>query len=62
VILTYQRDICIPGTKMKEKKARVVDALHDAGATIEAGIVPGSVLALPKVIPELDKVKIEGLI
>src|SRR5262249_53338569 len=46
-------------TEMKEKKARVEDALHATRAAVEEGIVPGGGLALIRAIPALDK--IEGL-
>ncbi|MBI5836474.1 MAG: chaperonin GroEL [Candidatus Eisenbacteria bacterium] len=42
-------------TEMKEKKARVEDALHATRAAVEEGIVPGGGLALIRSIPALDK-------
>ncbi len=42
-------------TEMKEKKARVEDALHATRAAVEEGIVPGGGLALIRAIPALDK-------
>lgn len=45
--------------EMKEKKARVEDALHATRAAVEEGIVPGGGVALLRTIPALDKVKFE---
>jgi hypothetical protein len=45
---------------MKEKKARVEDALHATRAAIEEGIVPGGGVALVRCIQELDDYKLEG--
>src|SRR6267378_1391745 len=42
-------------TEMKEKKARVEDALHATRAAVEEGIVPGGGVALLRSIPALDK-------
>jgi chaperonin GroEL len=47
-------------TEMKEKKARVEDALHATKAAVEEGIVPGGGVALLRCIPVLDKLKLEG--
>ncbi len=47
-------------TEMKEKKARVEDALHATRAAMEEGIVPGGGVALLRCISTLDKVKLEG--
>jgi len=47
-------------TEMKEKKARVEDALHATKAAVEEGIVPGGGIALLRCIPILDKMKLEG--
>jgi len=47
-------------TEMKEKKARVEDALHATKAAVEEGIVPGGGVALIRAIPALDKLKLEG--
>jgi chaperonin GroEL len=47
-------------TEMKEKKARVEDALHATRAAVEEGIVPGGGVALLRAIPALDKMKLEG--
>ncbi len=46
--------------EMKEKKARVEDALHATRAAVEEGIVPGGGVALIRAIPALDKLKLEG--
>ncbi|MBN2619598.1 chaperonin GroEL, partial [candidate division WOR-3 bacterium] len=46
--------------EMKEKKARVEDALHATRAAVEEGIVPGGGVALIRAIPELGKMKLEG--
>jgi chaperonin GroEL len=43
--------------EMKEKKARVEDALHATRAAVEEGIVPGGGVALIRVSGSLDKVK-----
>ena len=44
-------------TEMKEKKARVEDAMHATRAAVEEGIVPGGGVALLRAIPALDKLK-----
>jgi chaperonin GroEL len=41
--------------EMKEKKARVEDAMHATRAAVEEGIVPGGGVALVRCIPALDK-------
>ncbi len=46
--------------EMKEKKARVEDALHATRAAVEEGIVPGGGVALLRCIPALDKLKLDG--
>ena len=46
-------------TEMKEKKARVEDALHATRAAVEEGIVPGGGVALIRAIPALAKVKVD---
>jgi chaperonin GroEL len=46
-------------TEMKEKKARVEDALHATKAAVEEGIVPGGGVALLRCVPVLDKLKLE---
>ena len=48
-------------TEMKEKKARVEDALNATRAAVEEGIVPGGGVALLRTIPELDKLKLDDL-
>lgn len=47
-------------TEMKEKKARVEDALHATRAAVEEGIIPGGGVGLLRTIPALDKLKLEG--
>ena len=47
-------------TEMKEKKARVEDALHATRAAVEEGVVPGGGVAFIRAIPALDKLKLEG--
>jgi chaperonin GroEL len=42
-------------TELKEKKARVEDALHATRAAVEEGIVPGGGVALIRAIPAVDK-------
>jgi chaperonin GroEL len=42
-------------TEMKEKKARVEDAMHATKAAVEEGIVPGGGVALLRTIPALNK-------
>ncbi|WP_457566804.1 chaperonin GroEL [Caldithrix abyssi] len=46
--------------EMKEKKARVEDALHATRAAVEEGIVPGGGVALLRAVKALDKMKLEG--
>jgi chaperonin GroEL len=46
-------------TEMKEKKARVEDALHATRAAVEEGIVPGGGVALLRSLPALDKLKLD---
>jgi len=46
--------------EMKEKKARVEDALHAVRAATEDGIVPGGGVALLRCVSVLDKLEIEG--
>ena len=46
--------------EMKEKKARVEDALNATRAAVEEGIVPGGGVALVRCIPALDKIKIKA--
>jgi chaperonin GroEL len=45
--------------EMKEKKARVEDALHATRAAVEEGIIPGGGVALLRAIPSLDKIKVD---
>jgi chaperonin GroEL len=47
-------------TEMKEKKARVEDALNATRAAVEEGIVPGGGIAFIRSITALSKVKLEG--
>ena len=47
-------------TEMKEKKARVEDALHATRAAVEEGIVPGGGTALIRAQSALDKLTLEG--
>jgi chaperonin GroEL len=47
-------------TEMKEKKARVEDAMHATRAAVEEGIVPGGGVALARCVAALDKLKLEG--
>ena len=47
-------------TEMKEKKARVEDAMHATKAAVEDGIVPGGGVALLRAIEEVAKVKESG--
>ena len=46
--------------EMKEKKARVEDALHACRAAALEGILPGGGVAVLRVIPALDKIKTSG--
>ncbi len=46
-------------TEMKEKKARVEDALHATRAAVEEGIVPGGGVALLRTQPALAKIKVD---
>jgi chaperonin GroEL len=45
-------------TELKEKKARVEDAMHATRAAVEEGIVSGGGVALLRCIPALDKLKV----
>jgi chaperonin GroEL len=47
-------------TEMKEKKARVEDALNATRAAVEEGIVPGGGVAYLRCLPVLEKLKLEG--
>src|SRR5437867_1389407 len=46
-------------TEMREKKARVEDAMHATRAAVEEGIVAGGGVAFLRAIPALEKVKLE---
>ncbi|HXN05798.1 MAG TPA: chaperonin GroEL [Nitrospiria bacterium] len=47
-------------TEMKEKKARVEDALHATKAAVEEGIVPGGGVALLRCLPAVEKLKLDA--
>jgi len=47
-------------TELKEKKARVEDAMHATRAAVEEGIVPGGGVALLRCIPALEKIRVDG--
>jgi chaperonin GroEL len=47
-------------TEMKEKKARVEDAMHATRAAVEEGIVPGGGVALIRCIPAVEALKLQG--
>jgi chaperonin GroEL len=47
-------------TEMKEKKARVEDALHATRAAVEEGIIPGGGVAFLRGAASLDKLEVEG--
>ncbi|MDD5009539.1 MAG: chaperonin GroEL, partial [Syntrophorhabdaceae bacterium] len=47
-------------TEMKEKKARVEDALNATKAAVEEGIIPGGGVAFIRCLPNLDAIKLEG--
>jgi chaperonin GroEL len=47
-------------TEMKEKKARVEDALHATRAAVEEGVVAGGGVALIRTLPALEKMQLEG--
>jgi chaperonin GroEL len=47
-------------TEMKEKKARVEDAMHATKAAVEEGIVPGGGVALLRAVTAVDKIVAEG--
>ena len=47
-------------TEMKEKKARVEDAMHATKAAVEEGIVPGGGVALLRGVKALNALKLEG--
>jgi len=45
---------------MKEKKARVEDALHACRAAVEEGILPGGGVSVLRAIPSIEKLKLDG--
>jgi chaperonin GroEL len=47
-------------TELKEKKARVEDAMHATRAAVEEGIVPGGGVALLRCVLAVEKLKLEG--
>jgi chaperonin GroEL len=47
-------------TEMKEKKARVEDAMHATRAAVEEGIVPGGGVALVRCVEAIDKLKLDA--
>ncbi len=47
-------------TELKEKKARVEDAMHATRAAVEEGIVPGGGVALLRTVSAIEKLKLEG--
>jgi chaperonin GroEL len=47
-------------TEMKEKKARVEDAMHATKAAVEEGIVPGGGVALLRCVEAVEAVEVEG--
>jgi chaperonin GroEL len=47
-------------TEMKERKARVEDALHATRAAVEEGIVPGGGVALLRTLPALERLALSG--
>jgi len=47
-------------TEMKERKARVEDALHATRAAVEEGVVPGGGVAYLRCLPALEKLKLAG--
>jgi chaperonin GroEL len=47
-------------TELKEKKARVEDAMHATRAAVEEGIVPGGGVALLRCVPAVEKLKLDG--
>ena len=47
-------------TEMKEKKARVEDALHATRAAVEEGIVPGGGVTYLRILSVIEKLKLEG--
>ncbi len=47
-------------SEMKEKKARVEDALNATRAAVEEGVIPGGGLAFIRALPALDRLQLEG--
>jgi len=47
-------------TELKEKKARVEDAMHATRAAVEEGIVPGGGVALLRCVPAVENLRLEG--
>jgi chaperonin GroEL len=47
-------------SEMKEKKARIEDALHATRAAVEEGVLPGGGVALVRARKALDKIKLKG--
>jgi chaperonin GroEL len=47
-------------TELKEKKARVEDAMHATRAAVEEGIVAGGGTALLRCLPALERLKLQG--
>jgi len=47
-------------TEMKERKARVEDALHATRAAVEEGIVPGGGVALLRCLPAIERLKLDS--
>ncbi|GMU62364.1 MAG: 60 kDa chaperonin 1 [Myxococcaceae bacterium] len=47
-------------TELKEKKARVEDAMHATRAAVEEGIVPGGGVAFVRALPALDALELAG--
>src|SRR5204863_1097288 len=47
-------------TEMKEKKARVEDAMHATKAAVEEGIVPGGGVALVRCTKALESIRVDG--
>jgi chaperonin GroEL len=47
-------------TELKEKKARVEDALHATRAAVQEGIVPGGGVGLLRTLPALEKLELAG--
>jgi len=47
-------------SEMKEKKARVEDAMHACRAAVEEGILPGGGVPMLRALPALDKIKAAG--